>query len=92
MEVNISKLEKDLEEAPEVLAEAVQTILRKNKYNNAYEILKELTRGKEITLEEIRKFINNLDINQEDKQILMDLTPANYIGLAEKLVNDQLGT
>lgn len=87
MEVNKSKLEKELEEAPEVLAEAIQTILRKNKYNNAYEMLKELTRGKEISLEEIRKFVNNLDINESDKQVLMSLTPAKYIGLAEKLTN-----
>lgn len=87
MEVNKEKLEKELEEAPEVLAEAIQTILRKNKYNNAYEMLKELTRGKEISLEEIRKFVSNLDINEKDKQVLMNLTPAKYIGLAEKLVN-----
>lgn len=85
MEVNKEKLEKELEEAPEVLAEAIQTILRKNKYNNAYEMLKELTRGKEISLEEIRKFVSNLDINESDKQILMNLTPSKYIGLAEKL-------
>lgn len=88
MEVNTAKLEKDLEEAPEVLAEAIQTILRKNKYNNAYEILKELTRGKEITLEEIRKFVSELDINKEDKELLMNLTPAKYIGLAEKLISE----
>lgn len=85
MEVNKEKLEKELEEAPEVLAEAIQTILRKNKYNNAYEMLKELTRGKEISLEEIRKFVSNLDINESDKQILMNLSPSKYIGLAEKL-------
>lgn len=87
MEVNKVKLEKELEEAPEVLAEAIQTILRKNKYNNAYELLKELTRGKEISLEEIRKFVNNLDINENDKKVLMNLTPSKYIGLAEKLAN-----
>lgn len=87
MEVNSTKLEKELEDAPEVLAEAIQTILRKNKYNNAYEMLKELTRGKEISIEEIRKFLNTLEINEEDKEILMNLTPKKYIGLAENLAN-----
>ncbi len=85
MEVNKTKLEKDLEDAPEVLAEAVQTILRKNKYNNAYELLKELTRGKEISIEEIRKFVSTLEIDQKDKEVLMNLTPSKYTGLAEKL-------
>lgn len=87
MEVNSSKLEKELEEAPEVLAEAIQTILRKNGCNNAYEMLKELTRGKEITIEEIRKFVSNLEIDKKDKETLMNLTPEKYIGLAEGLVN-----
>lgn len=85
MEVNITKLKNELEEAPEVLAEAIQTVLRKNGYNNAYEILKELTRGKVVTLEEIRKFVSNLEINEKDKEILMNLTPEKYIGIAEKL-------
>lgn len=87
MEVNSSKLEKELEEAPEVLAEAIQTVLRKNGCNNAYEMLKELTRGKEITIEEIRKFVSNLEIDKKDKETLMNLTPEKYIGLAEGLVN-----
>lgn len=86
MEVNIAKLEKDLDEAPEVLAEAVQTILRKNKYNNAYEMLKELTRGKEISIQDIRSFVSKLDINKKDKEVLMNLTPSKYIGLAKELV------
>ncbi len=87
MEVNRNKLEKELEEAPEVLAEAIQTILRKNGYNNAYELLKELTRGKEISIEEIRKFVSTLEINEKDKETLMNLTPKKYIGLAEILAN-----
>ena len=86
MEVNIAKLEKDLDEAPEVLAEAVQTILRKNKYNNAYEMLKELTRGKQISIQDIRSFVSKLDINEKDKEVLINLTPSKYIGLAKELV------
>ena len=57
LHVNEEYLKKELENTPEVLAEAVQTILRKNKYENAYELLKEMTRGKKVTLDEIRKFI-----------------------------------
>ena len=87
MEVNSQKLKNELEEAPEVLAEAIQTVLRKNGFNNAYEMLKELTRGKEITIQEIRKFVNDLDINENDKETLINLTPEKYIGLAEKLTN-----
>ena len=82
---NAELLEEELEENPEVLAEAIQTVLRKNKYNDAYEKLKELTRGKEITKEEIEKFINSLNINEEDKQQLLKLKAKDYIGYATKL-------
>ena len=61
-------------------------ILRKNGYSNAYEILKGMTRGKKITIEEMKKFIEQLDINSNDKQVLLQLEPQNYVGLAEELV------
>ena len=83
--VNEKKLRKELQNTPEVLAEAIQTILRKNGYENAYEVLKELTRGKNISLEAIRDFVNNLNISQNDKEMLLNLTPENYLGLAEIL-------
>ena len=83
--VNEEKLRDELYNTPEVLAEAVQTILRKNGFENAYEVLKGLTRGKHITLKEIREFVNNLDINKKDKEKLLNLTPESYIGLAEIL-------
>lgn len=70
-----------------VLSEAIQTVLRKNGVANAYEQLKELTRGKEVTVEDIHRFVENLEIPCEDKQILLELTPSNYIGLADKLVD-----
>lgn len=85
MEVNNVKLEEELENNPEVLAEAIQTILRKNGYNNAYEILKDFTRGKIITKENLQEFIMALNINNEDKDILLRLKPQNYVGLSEKL-------
>ncbi len=86
MEINEEILKEDLINNPEVLAEAIQTILRKNGYTNAYEMLKEMTRGKRVTIEEIRDFISNLDINLNDKQELLNLDPLNYIGLSKELI------
>ena len=91
MEVNENVLKEDLNKTPEVLAEAIQTILRKNGFENAYEMLKEMTRGKEITLDEIYKYISNLNINEEDKNNLLDLTPELYIGLSSKQVEYVIG-
>ena len=70
-----------------VMSEAIQTVLRKNGYTNAYELLKELTRGREITLQDSQSFIRGLDIPNEDKENLLNLTPSNYLGLADKLVD-----
>lgn len=83
--VNKEKLSKELTETPEVLAEAVQTILRKNGYKDAYEILKGLTRGKHITMKEINEFIKELNIESNDKKKLLNLKPSDYVGLAEKI-------
>lgn len=82
VKANIEFLKEELENTPEILAEAVQTILRKNGYSNAYEILKEMTRGKKVTIQDMRKFIKNLDIDEDDKQILLKLEPQEYTGLA----------
>ena len=70
----------------EVLAEAIQTILRKNGQLDAYEKLKELTRGEKISKEIISKFINSLELPKADKEYLLSLTPQSYIGLVAKLV------
>jgi adenylosuccinate lyase len=82
---NKTLLEEELENNPEVLAEAIQTVLRKNKYNDAYEKLKELTRGKEVTKEEIKEFIKSLNINEDDKANLLNLNVKDYVGYAKKL-------
>lgn len=87
IEVNEKVLEEELECHPEVISEAIQTILRKNKCKNSYEILKEFSRGKEHTLQEYREFIENLQIEEEDRKRLLRLTPQSYIGLAKKLGN-----
>lgn len=86
--VNKERLKNELNNTPEVLAEAVQTILRKNGYDNAYETLKGLTRGKSITIDTIKEFTENIEINEKDKEILLKLTPEYYTGLAEKLANN----
>ena len=86
--VNSDLLENELSEHYEVLSEAIQTVLRNNGYNDAYEKLKELSRGKEINKEDITNFINSLDIDSIDKARLLDLTPNTYLGLSSKIVED----
>lgn len=87
MEVNDMVLKEELNNNPEVLAEAIQTVLRKNGYDNAYELLKSLTRGKRVNLDDMREFIKELDINSDDKEKLLKLTPETYTGLASDLVD-----
>ncbi len=86
--VNEEKLISELKETPEVLAEAVQTILRKNNFENAYETLKGLTRGNNISQKDITEFIKKLEIDTKDKERLLSLTPDKYVGLAEKLAKN----
>lgn len=85
VEVNEDVLKADLETSPEVLAEAIQTVLRKNKMNQGYEILKEATRGKEVHLEDLRELVQKQEISEEDKNRLLELEPKDYTGIAEKL-------
>ncbi|MBN2893531.1 MAG: adenylosuccinate lyase [Bacteroidales bacterium] len=80
--VNAIKIEKDLEENWAVVAEAIQTILRREGYPNPYEKLKELTRKNEkISADSISDFINNLDISEKIKVELKKITPFNYTGI-----------
>ena len=69
LEINEELLNSELDNHYEVLTEAIQTMLRKNKVNNAYELLKKLSRGKKITKKDIKDFVNKLDINEEDKKV-----------------------
>jgi len=85
LEVNPARLEADLDANWEVLAEPVQTVMRRYGIENPYEQLKELTRGKGISKEALREFINGLTIPQEAKDLLLAMTPANYIGIAAQL-------
>ncbi len=86
LEVNPAALARDLDDAWEVLAEPVQTVMRRVGTPDAYERLKALTRGAGITKEGIQAFIADLDLPDDDKQRLLRLTPATYTGLASELV------
>ncbi|WP_019139489.1 adenylosuccinate lyase [Noviherbaspirillum massiliense] len=85
LEVNPGRLAEDLDATWEVLAEPVQTVMRRYGIENPYEQLKELTRGKGISREALREFIGKLAIPQEAKEQLLAMTPANYIGKAAEL-------
>jgi adenylosuccinate lyase len=88
LEVNPERLAADLNESWEVLAEPIQTVMRRYGIENPYEQLKELTRGKGISKDALREFILGLAIPSEAKERLMAMTPASYIGLAAKLARD----
>jgi len=85
LEVNKAALAADLDAAWEVLAEPIQTVMRRYGLANPYERLKELTRGKGITREAIQRFIATLEIPADEKQRLLAMTPASYTGLADTL-------
>ena len=86
--VSPERLDADLDAAWEVLAEAVQTVMRRHGLPNPYEQLKALTRGQGITEASMRAFVESLDLPVDAKQRLRDLTPATYIGLAGKLAKE----
>ncbi|MCF6210714.1 MAG: adenylosuccinate lyase [Gammaproteobacteria bacterium] len=82
LEVNPARLNEDLDNCWEVLAEPVQTVMRRYGIEKPYEKLKELTRGTGINRERLQNFVSSLDIPQEAKDRLLMLTPASYIGNA----------
>ncbi len=88
LSVNPERLAADLDGAWEVLAEAVQTVMRRHGLPNPYEQLKALTRGQGITEASMREFIASLDLPSDDKQRLLAMTPGSYTGLAEQLAKD----
>jgi adenylosuccinate lyase len=87
IKINETKIKEELHAHPEVITEAIQTILRREGVEMPYEKLKELSRGKEITLKEIHEFINNLDIDKKVKKELLEIKPENYTGLASQLTS-----
>ena len=79
---------RDLADAWELLAEPIQTVMRRNGIENSYERLKELTRGRTVDRAMLGRFVESLPIPREDKDALLSLTPATYVGAAEKLALD----
>ena len=83
----------DLESNVEVLAEAIQTVIRaeivagRSHITDPYDVVKSLTRGKKVTAQSLREFVEALDIGDEAKKRLLELTPSTYIGLAGSLVS-----
>lgn len=85
LELNKKVIQSELDRNWALLAEPIQTIMRKHAIPNAYEKLKELTRGKEVNEKTVRAFIDTLKIPKEDKDRLLKLTPSTYIGMADRM-------
>ncbi|MDQ5961405.1 MAG: adenylosuccinate lyase [Patescibacteria group bacterium] len=85
LEVDPVRIAADIDDAWELLAEPIQTVMRRYGVSGAYEQLKDMTRGKGITREALHEFIPGLQIPDDAKERLLALTPSTYIGLAEKL-------
>jgi adenylosuccinate lyase len=85
VELDTSRLAEDLERAWEVLGEAVQTVMRAHGIPDAYDRLKQFTRGRPINQAGMREFIGTLELPAADKARLLELTPASYLGLAPEL-------
>ena len=79
--LNEPKLKADLEDNWAVVAEAIQTILRREGYPQPYEALKELTRGKIIDKKSVHQFISNLKVSPKIKEELKKISPSNYVGM-----------
>ena len=85
LEVNKKVINQDLENAWEVLTEAIQTVMRKHHIESGYEVMKKISRGKNIKKEDLHSIINSLDIPAAEKNKLLKLTPSTYLGLSKKL-------
>ncbi len=88
LQVDKEAIHRDIADAWEVLAEAVQSVMRRHGVAEPYEKLKVLTRGKKVTQQLIQDFIETLDIPHAEKKRLLALTPETYVGLAEELAKD----
>jgi adenylosuccinate lyase len=85
LELNTDRLAEDLDGNWEVLAEPIQTVMRKVGMDRPYERLKELTRGRRVTAADMRAFVEALPLPEADKRRLAKLTPSTYTGIAAKL-------
>ena len=85
IEISKENLKQDLMDNWEILAEPIQTILRRENIPNAYENLKDLTRGQKLNEEKLHQFIDSLDVTESVKDEMKALTPESYTGIAESL-------
>ncbi|ADJ16137.1 adenylosuccinate lyase [Halalkalicoccus jeotgali] len=88
---NEAVMREELEENPEVIGEAVQTILRREGHTDAYERVKALTRGRRTSLDDFKELFRELDVDERTREELLALSPAGYTGLADELVDDLNG-
>ncbi len=88
LELNAARLAQDLDNSWEVLAEPIQTVMRRHGVEQPYEKLKELTRGQEMTREVIQAFVETLELPEQARRELLALTPATYIGNAVEQARD----
>ncbi|USZ69028.1 adenylosuccinate lyase [Halorussus salilacus] len=84
---NEQVMREDLDSTPEVIGEAVQTILRREGHDDAYERVKDLTRGQRVTLADFRDLFAELDVDEDTREELMALTPAGYTGVAAGMID-----
>jgi adenylosuccinate lyase len=84
LQLDRDSLQLDLDNSWEVLAEAIQTVMRRHGIEQPYEKLKELTRGQDMNRETIQAFVEGLDLPAEARKALLELTPADYTGNARQ--------
>lgn len=85
LDINEAYCLQELEAHPELLAEPIQTILRKEGIDDPYNLLKEITRGKRVSLAELQSFVEKLDVSNEAKELLKNLTVSGYVGYAPRI-------
>jgi len=90
LQINVERINEDLGASWEVLAEPIQTVMRRYGLPEPYEQLKALTRGRGMTQQTIADFVNGLELPQDAKAYLLGLTPANYVGEASRLARQEL--
>lgn len=88
LELNAVAIDRDIDNCWEILAEPIQTVMRRYRIEKPYEKLKELTRGKQINHETIEQFVKTLEIPDHAKQLLMEMTPRQYLGNAVQQAKD----
>ena len=84
---NEQVMREDLESTPEIIGEAVQTILRREGHDDAYEQVKKATRGKSVTIEDFQEMIEDLDVSESVREELLAVTPTGYTGVADELAD-----